>query len=48
MYRVCFEIAPYPPAEFKTKEEALAFQSKWAIAKTYLERRTFFGRWKRC
>jgi hypothetical protein len=49
MYRVCFEIAPYPPLEFKTKDEALEYQKRWeSLLPTYLERLTFFGRWKKC
>jgi hypothetical protein len=46
MYRVSFVYAPIPSKYFKTEKEAVAYQNIH-VAATYLEKKTFFGKWKK-
>ena len=46
MYRVSFVYAPIPCRYFKTEKEAIDFQNAH-VAATYLEKKTFFGKWKK-
>ena len=46
MYKVSYIYAVKPSVYFKTEKEARAFQSS-KVAATKLEKRTFFGSWKK-